>query len=180
MTYLATRLSTLALTTASLLSLAACAHADTPIPAGPQAAPAAAVFGGNLATIQPLLDAACESVTIRELPLEEMPIAQTSHIQAECSGLDHAGAPREAEFVFADDALAFVWVLTGADEAGTLRAALESAHGTPSHDLPPATAFTQARLALRHDTPELLYYGEHVAPMYEGWFDQMASQFAAQ
>lgn len=31
-------------------------------------------------------------------------------------------------------------------------------------------------LALRHDTPELLYYGAHVAPMYQGWFDQMAAQ----
>ena len=71
--------------------------------------------------IQPLLDAACTSVTIRELPLEEMPIAQTSHIQADCTGLDHAGAPRDAEFVFADDALAFVWVLTGAGAADAVR-----------------------------------------------------------
>jgi len=161
-------------------ALTACASAQSPAPAGPERAPDAARFGASLDEIQPLLDAACTSVTIRELPLEEMPIAQTSHIQADCTGLDHAGAPRDAEFVFADDALAFVWVLTGAGEAEALRASLEAAHGDPSHDLPPATAFTQARLALRHDTPELLYYGAHIAAMYEGWFDQMATQFAAE
>ncbi|WP_304073785.1 hypothetical protein [Maricaulis maris] len=158
--------------------LTACASAQPPAHAGPERAPDAARFGSSLDVIRPLLDAACSALTIRELPLEEMPIAQTSHVQADCTGLDHAGAPRDAEFVFADDALAFVWVLTDAGEADVLRASLEAAHGAPSHDLPPATAFTQARLALRHDTPELLYYGAHVAPMYEGWFDQMASQFA--
>lgn len=171
--------SALTLIALATTTLAACASAQTASP-GPDQAPAVARFGSDLDTLQPMLEAACTTLTIRELPLEEMPIAQTSHIQADCSGLDHAGAPRDAEFVFADDALAFVWVLTGAEEADALRTALETAHGAPSHDLPPATAFTQARLALRHDTPELLYYGEHVAPMYEGWFDQMASQFAAQ
>jgi len=170
--------SALTLIALATTTLAACASAQPVAPAGPQSAPDAARFGASLDVIRPLLDVACTSITIRELPLEEMPIAQTSHIQAECSGLDHAGAPREAEFVFADDALAFVWVLTDAGEADALRAALETAHGAPSHDLPPATAFTQARLALRHDTPELLYYGAHVAAMYEGWFDQMAAQFA--
>ncbi|WP_297732385.1 hypothetical protein [uncultured Maricaulis sp.] len=163
---------------AAAIALTACATAPSPAQTGPEAAPSIARFGESLATIRPMLDAACDTLTIRELPLEEMPVAQTSHVQADCTGLDHAGAPREAEFVFADDALAFVWVLTEAAEADGLRAALEAAHGAPSHDLPPATAFTQAHMALRHDTPELLYYGGHVAPMYQGWFDQMASQFA--
>ena len=38
-----------------------------------------------------------------------------------------------------------------------------------------ATAFTQAHLALRHDTPELLYYGGAIGPWYVGWFDQRAA-----
>ncbi|WP_323761916.1 hypothetical protein [Maricaulis sp.] len=170
--------SALTLLAVATATLTACASAQPAASAGPDSAPDAARFGASLATIRPLLETACTTLTIRELPLEELPIAQTRHIQAECGGLAHAGAPRDAEFVFADDALAFVWVLTDAGEADTLRAALEAAHGAPSHDLPPATAFTQARLALRHDTPELLYYGAHVAPMYEGWFDQMATQLA--
>ena len=177
MTAKAAPLNPLALATAAI-TLAACATTPSPAQAGPDTAPVMARFDASLDTIRPMLDAACDTLTIRDLPLEEMPVAQTSHIQADCTGLDHAGAPREAEFVFADDALAFVWVLTEAEEAGELRAALEAAHGAPSHDLPPATAFTQANLALRHDTPELLYYGAHIAPMYQGWFDQMASQFA--
>ncbi|WP_291841738.1 hypothetical protein [Maricaulis sp.] len=155
--------------------LGACALADTPASPGPEHAPSPANFGASLDAVRPLLDAACTSLTVRELPLEQMPIATTSHTQVDCQGLDHAGAPRLAEFVFADDALAFVWVLTDAREADGLRAALETVHGTPSHDLPPVTAFTQARMALRHDTPELLYYGSHVAPVYEGWFNQMAA-----
>ncbi len=170
-------LNSLALAAAAL-TLVACASSPSPAQTGAESAPVMARFGASLETIRPMLDAACDTLTIRDLPLEEMPVAQTSHVQADCTGLDHAGAPREAEFVFADDALAFVWVLTGADEADGLRAVLEAAHGAPTHDLPPATAFTQAHMALRHDTPELLYYGDHVAPMYQGWFDQMASQFA--
>ncbi|RKR03610.1 hypothetical protein [Maricaulis maris] len=166
----------LAIALITCAALSAGAHAESPTATGPERAPAAALFGQDLETLQPLLDAACDTVTLRELPLEQMPIARTSHIQADCTGLDHAGAPREAEFVFADDALAFVWVLTEAEEAVGLRAALEAAHGMPSHDLPMATAFTQSHLALRHDTPELLYYGAHVAPIYQGWFDQMAAQ----
>lgn len=155
--------------------LTACLAAQPVSVTGPEQAPAAARFGASLETVRPLLEAACTRLTIRDMPLEQMPVAQSSHVQADCAGLDHAGTPREAEFVFADDALAFVWVLTGAEEAETLRAALIAAHGTPSHDLPMATAFTQAHLALRHDTPELLYYGDHIAPLYVGWFDQMAA-----
>ena len=156
------------------LALGACALADTPASPGPAEAPVVARFGASLADIRPLLDTVCTHLTVRDLPLEQMPIATTSHVQADCEGLDHAGAPRLAEFVFADDALAFVWVLTEASEADTLRTALELAHGAPSHDLAPVTAFTQAHMALRHDTPELLYYGAHIAPVYDGWFDQMA------
>jgi hypothetical protein len=137
--------------------------------------PDAFQFGSGLDAMQPHFDALCASHDVRTLDPAELPIAETSHVQVDCRGFEHAGGPRLAEFVFADDALAFVWVLTEADEDPALRAQLVAAHGDPSHDTAMFVAFTQANSALRRDIPELLYYGEAVAPMYGAWFDQMAA-----
>jgi hypothetical protein len=138
--------------------------------------PAVFEFGSSVAHMNASLQSACETLDVRELDVADMPIAQNSHTQIDCHGFDHAGQPRLAEFVFADDALAFVWVLTEAEEAPVLRAALEAEFGTPTHDTSMFTAFADNNVSLRHDTPEFLYYGEHIAPMYRGWFDQMAVQ----
>jgi hypothetical protein len=94
----------------------------------------------------------------------------------DCQGLFHAGSGRLAEFVFADDSLAFVWVLTTAEEEPKILDALLETYGEPTHDTPLFVAFTDAFVALRRDTPELLYYGEAVAPVYRAWFDQSADE----
>lgn len=133
-------------------------------------------FGRSVEHMRATLQPVCDTLEIRQLDPADMPIAQNSHTQIDCQGFDHAGKPRLAEFVFADDALAFVWVLTGADEADALRAGLEVEYGVPTHDTAMFTAFADDYVALRHDTPEFLYYGEHIAAMYRGWFDQMAAQ----
>ena len=138
--------------------------------------PAVFEFGSTVEHMNDRLQSACETIDIRTLDVADMPIAQNCHTQIDCHGFDHAGQLRLAEFVFADDALAFVWVLTGTEEAPVLRQGLEAEFGAPTHDLPMVTAFADHYVALRHDTPEFLYYGAHIAPMYRGWFDQMASQ----
>ncbi|MEO0974675.1 MAG: hypothetical protein AAFX85_16420, partial [Pseudomonadota bacterium] len=111
-----------------------------------------------------------------ELEPAALPIARESHVQLDCHSFVHAGGRRLAEFVFADDALVFIWVLTSAEEEPALDAALRTAFGAPSHETPGFFAFVEHRVALRRDKPELLYYGEAVAPMFEAWFDGNTGQ----
>ncbi len=142
----------------------------------PTAPPAGIEFGATVAAVEAQLAERCERLDRRELDPAKLPIARSSHVQLDCHGFEHAGGRRLAEFVFADDALAFVWVLTDADEEGALHDELTAAFGTPSHETPAFFAYVEHRVALRRDTPELLYYGEAVAPLYEAWFDGKMGQ----
>tara|TARA_R110000868_G_scaffold2384_3_gene17623 strand:- start:7619 stop:8146 length:528 start_codon:yes stop_codon:yes gene_type:complete len=165
------------LATLTLLASGGCSMARTLQPDTPSiAAPAMMQFGASLDTMRAAFDAACETYDVRELSPADLPIATTSHVQVDCRGFDHAGAVRLAEFVFADDALAFVWVLTDASEETVLRAALEASFGTPTHDADAIIAFADSHTALRRDVPELLYYSPDIADMYRAFFDQMAAQ----
>ena len=131
-------------------------------------------YGSSVTHMENTLKTVCQSQTTRQLPLEEFPIATTSHTQIDCSGLDHAGGKRKAEFKFADDALILVWVLVDSQEEVALIKALETEFGPPSHRNDAVVAFTDARIAYRRDVPELLYYSEVVAEVYQAWFDQLS------
>lgn len=161
----------------ALTALASTALAASPASAtSPLDLPAAIEFGASPAALGDSFYQLCESYQVRQLDPAELPIAQDSHTQVDCHGFDHAGRGRLAEFVFADDSLAFIWILTDASEEGTHLAALRAQYGSPSHDTPVFVAFADHNVALRRDVPEFLYYGEAIAPMYRGWFDQMAAQ----
>lgn len=156
------------------LPIVGCVHAD-----GTQAniaPPDSARFGSSVAVMTPEFENKCDRYEVRQLDPAELPIAQTSHVQVDCSGFSHAGKKRLAEFVFADDRLAFIWVLTTAAEEETLLKLLRAAYGEPTHDTSLFVAFADDNLALRRDIPELLYYSQTVAPVYRGWFDQSASE----
>ena len=154
------------------LSSSGCVHAQPgQIDVGP---PASARFESSLAAMTAEFDARCQTYDVRELDLASLPIAETSHVQVDCHGFSHAGGERLAEFVFADDSLVFMWVLTSAEEEAALLKALLASYGAPTHDTPLFVAFADDFLALRRDIPELLYYSETVAPLYRGWFDQSA------
>ncbi|WP_300529110.1 hypothetical protein [Maricaulis sp.] len=163
-----------------LAALSAAALALTSAPtlamAEPLDLPAAIEFGASPDALSSAFDDLCESYQVHQLDPAELPIAQHSHIQVDCRGFAHAGANRLAEFVFADEALAFVWVLTEAEEEAAHLAALQQRFGTPTHDTAMFVAFADDNVALRRDIPEFLYYGEVIAPMYRGWFDQMSAQ----
>ncbi|MCB1607923.1 MAG: hypothetical protein KDI71_13205 [Xanthomonadales bacterium] len=163
---------------ATLMAATVFAHAasaaQSPLTAQAVAAPDVASFGASVSAMERALAPLCDRMETRQLEVDKLPVAQRSHTQIDCDGFSHAGGQRLAEFVFADDALVFVWVLTDAAEEGALLAALKQQYGAPTHDLPGVVAFTDHRLALRRDKAELLYYGAAVAEVYRGWFDSMA------
>ena len=132
-------------------------------------------FGAGLEAMAPVFEQMCDAHDVRTLDPADLPIAETSHVQVDCRGFEHAGSARLAEFVFADDHLVFVWVLTEAIEEVTHLAAMRDRYGDPTHETSAFVAYADDRIALRRDIPEFLYYGEAVAPMYRAWFDQMAA-----
>ena len=133
-------------------------------------------FDASLDELRPVFDASCASWEAVTLNPAELPIAQTSHVQVNCQGFRHAGGDRLAEFVFADDSMAFVWVLIDAGELDGFAQDMRGVYGAPTHDTAMFTAFADHNAALRRDIPEFLFYSQSIAPMYRGWFDQMAAQ----
>ena len=166
---------------AAPLALAApSALADDFNPQFDPSAPAAFQFGESVEAHATTFESHCTSADVRELDPAENPMAQETLTQVDCQGFDYFGAPRLAEFVFADGALTHVWVLTTAEDNAGLRAAFEASFGAPSHDLEMVTAFIDHNAAIRLDPHEALYTSDAAAPLFRGWFDQVAAQGAEQ
>ncbi len=141
------------------------------------APPPAFQFGESVEAHAATFASDCTSFGTRTLPVEEMPLATESHMQVDCEGFEYYGAPRLAEFVFADGALTHVWVLTGAEDLPGMQAAFDYSFGAPSHHVPGAVmAYMPHRAVLRFDTPEALYMSEAAAPFFAAWFDGMVSE----
>lgn len=136
--------------------------------------PAMIKFGASVDTISALLAESCDSAMLRDIEPVEIPDVARQQ-QIDCDGLSYFGAPREAEFVFGDDALLFVWILTRAEEDAALVAAFTEKFGAPSHATSMFTAFADHNAAVRKDKPEVLFYSDAVAPQYRAWFDQQAA-----
>ncbi|NVJ99286.1 MAG: hypothetical protein HWE25_14110 [Alphaproteobacteria bacterium] len=150
------------------ITLTACALAD-------DFKPAVIDFDQTLEGMRTALPTVCDSLTERTIEPIEIPGTKRAQTQMDCTGMLFEGKPRLAEFVFRDDELVLVWVLTEKEEEATLEARMTGLFGDPSHKAAPATAFTHARTALRKDIPEVLFYAPSVAPMFEDWFTQMAA-----
>lgn len=118
----------------------------------------------------PALSRICESQTRRTLDPAELPLAQSSHVQIDCQGYAFLGAPRLAEFVFADGSLTHVWILVEAAELDALEAQFGAAYGPADASAAEFSAWFEARAAVRKDMPEALYYSAHAAPLFEAWF----------
>ncbi len=80
------------------------------------------------------------------------------------------GKPRWAEFVFADDALEMVWILTSAEEEQSILQTMTALLGAPTQRNGKFVAVTNERAALRLDKPEVLFYSEKLAPRVLPWF----------
>ena len=156
----------------ALLASTACAHAA----ASDVDLNTSIRFDASLEELSPVFDQVCTSWEAETLNPAELPIAQNSHVQVNCQGFQHAGGARLAEFVFADDSMAFVWVLVEEGELDGFATRMRGVYGEPTHDTPMFTAFADNNAALRRDIPEFLFYSDSIAPMYRGWFDQMAAQ----
>lgn len=126
-------------------------------------------FTANVMLMETVLGDYCDKQSTRET--EPFFPGRAGQTQIDCDGFDYFGAPRKAEFVFANDQLIMVWILTTKEDEPALEAALREAYGDPSHVSADFTAFAEHRAALRKDKPEALYYSDEIADDYRKWFD---------
>lgn len=131
-------------------------------------------FGATVAETEKALRGLCKTVTLRRIdpPFRVLRDIKDKQMQVDCDGLAFAGKPRWAEFVFADDSLEMVWIMTSKTDETALRERMTGIAGAPDRQNAKFVSFAQARMALRTDVPEVLLYSKKMAPRVSPWFDK--------
>ncbi len=134
--------------------------------------PAVIRYGATVAETQAALAGSCKTLNARRIdpPFQILRDVKDKQIQLDCDGFQFRGQPRWAEFIFADDALEMVWIMTSAEEEAALLQTMTNLLGAPALRNAKFAAFTQERAARRLDKPEVLFYSEKLAPRVLPWF----------
>lgn len=127
-------------------------------------------FGAKVAEIQTAVAGSCSKINIREINPPFLNDVKQKQMQIDCEGFPFLGGARHAEFVFRDDSLEMVWIMTTPAEQESIRAAMHEAYGSESIRNANYEAWTRARAALRVKPAEVLFYSEGVAKGVEEEF----------
>ncbi|MEM6536528.1 MAG: hypothetical protein AAF668_02230 [Pseudomonadota bacterium] len=131
--------------------------------------PAVITFGSSVQEILDALEGKCATAVVRDL---EPSLASVSEQrQIDCEGFDYFGAPRLAEFVFGDDRLVLVWILTEEGEHARLERAFTAEFGPPTHQASVVTAYADDNAGIRKDRPEAGFYAPELSNRYRAFFD---------
>lgn len=164
-----------------VLCLALPALAQTAAPAGQASSgtlkPAVVRFGAELTEMEAVLKPLCKKLTTRRIdpPFRVLRDINYRQMQIDCDGFEFAGARRWAEFVFADDLLEMVWIMTSAQDEKSLRERMTKENGPPDQQNAKFAAFTKGRMAIRKDVPEVLFYSERLASRVLPWFGEKST-----
>jgi hypothetical protein len=90
--------------------------------------------------------------------------------QADCEGLMFENKPRHAEFVFSDDGLELVWIMTTTEESAELNQRMSAIFGAPTMTNQKFVAWTTNVAALRTDVAEVLFYSDRLGERVREWF----------
>lgn len=126
--------------------------------------PAVVDFGASQSEIAQSLATSCVEIRERVIEPAQLPNVETQS-QIDCIGFDYFGAPRLAEFVFADDTLILTWILVEEDDLPALEEAFIRNYGAPAFQDESITGFHDAFAAVRKDIPEALFYSPSVAQL---------------
>ena len=131
-------------------------------------------FGQNLAQVLERLKGQCSRLVVNEnLPLE-VPTATLSQTQIDCfdyKPLQHIGV---SEWIFADDFLDIVWVLSPMSELEITKSKLTNNGITPDYSLPNMADFYLDRgFGFRYQPTEALYYSDRLIPYYRAWLENL-------
>ena len=120
-------------------------------------------FGATVAGIQSAVAKSCSAIAVREIKPPFLDDVKQKQMQIDCEGFPFLGGARHTEFVFRDDSLEMVWIMTTAAEHESILAAMREAYSGPSIHSAKYDAFPHARAALRVKPAEVLFYSEKVA-----------------
>lgn len=131
-------------------------------------------YGATVAETERALSGKCKTMKTRRInpPFLIMRDIKDKQMQIDCDGFEFSGKLRWAEFVFADDSLEMVWILTDAEDEKSFLKTMTDEYGAPARRNDKFVAFTDGRAALRLDRPEVLFYSERLAPRVSPWFDK--------
>ncbi len=133
--------------------------------------PAVIRFGWALADLRDPLSNQCTRATVREIPVFRVLRGLTEkQFQIDCEGFVFEGSPRHAEFVFSDDGLEMVWIMTTAADSSALTERMTTQFGAPTMRNQKFIAWPTAVAALRMDVPEVLFYSDRLGPRIVEWF----------
>ncbi|MEZ5920608.1 MAG: hypothetical protein R3C60_04565 [Parvularculaceae bacterium] len=130
-------------------------------------------FGASVASMEAALSARCLTQSKRET--EPFLPAHKTQMQIDCEGFDYFGGAHKAEFIFGDDRLIIVWILTGEEVEDALDRAFRKSFGEPTHISADFVAFADNNTAIRKEPAEVLFYGDEVADAFRGWFDSQTA-----
>jgi hypothetical protein len=130
------------------------------VSAGQPFKPSSIRFGATVSQMQNVLRRFCKTQVTRRIDPPFLDGVKDRQMQIDCEGYVFRGKPRHAEFVFGDDDLKMVWVMTDPQERHALEKAMRSAYGTPSHVNANYVGFVSSRVALRLDRAEVLFYSQ--------------------
>jgi hypothetical protein len=116
----------------------------------------------------------CATIEARTIEPRQLPTAQRTQTQLDCTGFRYAGKAREAELVFADDQLELVWILTEPEEEDFFIEQFTERFGPPTHVLPDATFFLDDGVAVRNDPDEVLFLSDRLREPYRQWLASQA------
>jgi hypothetical protein len=119
-------------------------------------------WGASTASVQTALAGKCAPMNTRVIVPPFLDHAGVQ-MQVDCENFQFRGKPRHAEFVIGDDRLKMVWIMTGAEEDNSLRAAMVAEYGPADRRNKRYDAFVAHRAALRLDRHEVLFYAPDAA-----------------
>ena len=135
--------------------------------------PAVVQFDASLEGTTKQLTPLCTKLDARQIQpafLVLREIVKVRQMQLDCDGFSFGNGARWAEFVFADDTLAMVWILTEAKDEAELLRLMTAAYGAPTHKNEKFIAFAEHGAALRTDRPEVLFFAPRIKAKVLPWF----------
>ena len=129
-------------------------------------------YGATIAETETALKGLCKKINTRPINPPFLPDVKTKQMQIDCDGFEFLGKPRWTEFVFRDDSLEMVWIMTTAEEETAILKEMNIVAGAPTKRNKDYIAFPDYRFALRLDKPEVLFYSEKLTTHISKWFEK--------
>lgn len=131
-------------------------------------------FDQSIDEVKAHLETACSDIILHQNQTLELPTATTSQVQIDCTDyapMNHQGL---TEWVFADNRLDIVWLLTPLSELNKVKNTLENDGIQPDYALDAMADFYLDRgFGIRYEPTELLYHSERLTPFYRAWLESL-------